>query len=441
MKTLLVSNDSMVTKLFGATTKKLGLELIIQKDLENQNLDLDDGFFLFVDEGVNGDFKSFKEKYKPISTCYLHKRSTPTIEGFENDIKKPFLPTEVLNLLKSQLAKLGITEETTSNVTRDELENLSHSNSKDLILDEFEDFKLESLDDFNIDDLDDEATEELPKAQENSEDFEKNLDLDEIFELKDFQEDPNPNAKILPLESQNDETSKSVEMDFDKTENQQDNNKTEKEEESNLSFFDGLNESRLSESDSEYISPQDIDFDLEITKDTQSEDFQEHTKQNFTEEAPENKNENFELSDEKFDVKQIQDEEEFTVASVLDKNQINEVKKLLEDDQEKSLEKLKKVANTNFDGIDAQSMSEALEGISNLDPTNKNSFTLDTDHTNKTMTDAIKSGNLPPSSKQNLSLEKFQELLKNISLEDLKLLLDGMEVTFHINFSKQKDEK
>lgn len=421
----------MVTKLFGATTKKLGLELIVQKDLENQNLDLDDEFFLFVDEGINGDFKSFKEKYKPVSTCYLHKRSTPTIEGFENDIKKPFLPTEVLNLLKGKLAELGITEETTSNITRDQLENLSHSNSEDLVLDEFEDFKLEGLDDFSIDNLDDETTEELPKTQENSEDSEKKLDLEEIFELKDFQEDPNPNPKNLPSESQNNETSKPMEINFDKIKEQQNNNKTEKEEESDLSFFDESNESRLGESDSEYTP-------------SRSKNFQEHIKQNLTEENLEN--ENFELSNEKSDAKQIQNEEEFTVAGVLDKNQIDEVKKLLEDAQEKSLEKLKEVANTSFDGIDnidAQSMSEALEGVSNLDsldPANKKP-TLDTDHMNKTTIDTIELGNLPPSSKQNLSLEKFQELLKSISLEDLKSLLDGMEVTFHINFSKQKDEK
>lgn len=428
MKTLLISNDSMVTKLLGAATKKLGLELVVQKDLDIEDLNLDDKFFLFVDEGIKGNFKNFKEKYKPISTCYLHKRSTPVAEGFENDIKKPFLPTEIFNLLKNKLADLGITEATTSNITRDELEDITHTSSKNLSkelnLDEFEDFDLDSLDDLNIGDSDDEVLKEPQKILENSsqqdievpKNSEKDLDdsdLEEIFELKDFQEDLEPNA------NSSFESNDALSLDTKPPQNQQNNNKIEKETQSDSSFFDELDESNSTHT-------QELDFDLENTKNI--EVFEKDIEENL-------ENKNLELSNEEFDTEQIQDEEKPTFANILDKEQIDEVKKLLENTQEETLEKSKENSKLCLDNIDEHSILEALEGISNVESPKENNSKINLTVNTRELE------NIAPLAEQNLSLEKLQELFKSVSPEKLQSLLDGMEVTFHISFSKQKNEK
>lgn len=432
MKALLISNDSMVTKLLGATTKKLGLELVVQKDLDIEDLNLGDKFFLFVDEGVKGNFKNFKEKYKPISTCYLHKRSTPVVEGFENDIKKPFLPTEIFNLLKNKLADLGITEATTSNITRDELEDITQTSSKnlskDLNLDEFEDFDLDSLDDLNIGDSDDEELKPQ-KILENShqqdvevpKNFEKDpndLDLEEIFELKNFQEDLEPNTS--PSSESDDVLSLDTKVPQETTQVQQDDDKIEKDTQSDNSFFDELGESSSTHA-------QELDFDVENTDSAKVFEKNVNVEENL-------ENENLELSNNEFDTEQIQDEEEPTFASILDKEQIDEVKKLLESTQEETLEKPKENRELDLDNIDKYSMLEALKGIPSLESPKENP-------TNNLTTNALELENIASLTEQNLSLEKLQELLKSVSPEKLRSLLDGMEVTFHISFSKQKNEK
>lgn len=177
MKILLINNDSMVKKLFEAVAKKLGMDLITQANLNLPNAE--DDFFLFIDDSIEGDYSSVLSSEKTLMKTYLHKRNNKPVEGFEFYIKKPFLPTEVLDILKRRLADFGITEATTSDLTKDDLEDIPEYSF--------------ALDDFNLDEADDLGLKDIEEENKGPRrpvpHISDNFNLDDLEEIQNVLDD------------------------------------------------------------------------------------------------------------------------------------------------------------------------------------------------------------------------------------------------------------
>lgn len=109
MNIILINTDPMVQKLIEASAKRSGVKLIHFKNLGelDSSLITNESFF-FIDEGVLSDYEkdSLKELIKDKTSCLIYSKNKSN-ETFSFSIRKPFLPTQVLDLIKAELTKLG----------------------------------------------------------------------------------------------------------------------------------------------------------------------------------------------------------------------------------------------------------------------------------------------------------------------------------------------
>ncbi|PAF52167.1 hypothetical protein BKH44_03430 [Helicobacter sp. 13S00477-4] len=398
----------MVTKLFEASAKKLGLELIVQTELKIQ--DIEGELFLFIDEGIEGDFSEFLQKNSLVLSCFLHKYSSPKKEGFDIYIRKPFLPTEILDILKPKLVEMGITEATTSDITKDQLEDLSKAalrlrqNSLEDI-DDLESLELTSLDDLITDNkaplVDSKGFEEFdkPNLVEYSLDDLENEEFDLFDKEQEIQtSDKKDEGKTIELESEK--------MDFDLQAQEEDkpnqdnfieeeflkedivNLKEDPQEENNLENLESV------------LEPQDLQNDFEGILDYKDN------------------------------------------LSVLDKNQVDEVKKILEQTDNKDISAQK--TNTpnqieDFEGIDEKDIISALSDkeIKDIQPSDVESK-KNIPKTNKKRVSKQSSKKPTRKDLDISSLDNIEELIKNMPLETLQTIFNGAQFTINISFPNQK---
>lgn len=432
----MINSDSMVAKLFEAVAKKLGLELVVQEGFEFQ--DPEDKVFFFADDSVTGDFFGFIQAHQPALSCYLHKRSTPEADGFNFYVKKPFLPTEILDILKPKLAEFGITEETTSNIARNDLEDLSDFDSKSLDLDsDLDGFDLESLENLELD----EKTEALD--EESSIDFGKS-DEESLEETKEF------------VSSEN----KDLDSDFELKSPQEDEEKLAKEMDFGLDDLEELSDA-IDIRDDKHSLEENLDGTLdESHKSPEEEKEEDPFSLNIPQEQPQNEEisaiedkEMFEENEKTEVQKDVSSE-----SGILDKNQIDEVKKILEETSKKDtlMEETDKVEN--FENIDEKDIMSALDDeISLTQPqskqapleTNKDKEILeskyDLEPANEDLAKELGLDEIDINQEEHeVSQESFvsgksvQDLIKNAPLESLKSLLDGMQLTINISFPNKK---
>ena len=103
MQFLLVNTNSAVRKIFNITAKKAGIELDVVDSIEKIPLDKDYGC-IFVDDGVlkTGDIGNFKSKMITTKFCIILSKDSPLVSGFDSYIRKPFLPTDIYDVLKKE---------------------------------------------------------------------------------------------------------------------------------------------------------------------------------------------------------------------------------------------------------------------------------------------------------------------------------------------------
>ena len=122
MKIVLINTDPMVAKLVEATAKKTGISLISYANTD----EVDSGVltqesFVFIDEGAIGsDSGRVKSIAQGFLSCLLYAKTKP-IKEFTHVVKKPFLPTEILDILQAELLKLGQDLRNASNITKDQI--------------------------------------------------------------------------------------------------------------------------------------------------------------------------------------------------------------------------------------------------------------------------------------------------------------------------------
>ncbi|ETD25956.1 hypothetical protein [Helicobacter canis] len=122
MKIILINTDPMVAKLIEATAKKTGIMLTSYASTDELDVStLTKDHFVFVDEGALG---TDKERIKSIAqdylSCLLYAK-TKALKEFSHIVKKPFLPTEILDILQAELLKVGQDLHNASEVTQEEI--------------------------------------------------------------------------------------------------------------------------------------------------------------------------------------------------------------------------------------------------------------------------------------------------------------------------------
>lgn len=103
MHFLLVNKNSAVKKIFNITAKKAGIELDTVDSIEKIPLDKDYGC-IFVDDEVlkTGNVGDFKSKMITTKFCIILSKDSPLVSGFDSYIRKPFLPTDIYDVLKKE---------------------------------------------------------------------------------------------------------------------------------------------------------------------------------------------------------------------------------------------------------------------------------------------------------------------------------------------------
>ncbi|PAF42844.1 hypothetical protein [Helicobacter sp. 11S02596-1] len=472
MKILLINSDSMVTKLFEAVAKKLGLELVVQGELvQDGGLGDEDKIFLFVDDSIEGEFADFIQTHKPTLSCYLHKRSSSEADGFDFYVKKPFLPTEILDVLKPKLAEFGITDETTSNITKNDLEELSDSHSKGSDLgSSLDDFDLESLESLIFDDKSDKDSKTLDEdispesAGSVSElgdlvESEPRASLEEKYSLEDLEEikeDPSAQSATIPESIEEvapNDLDADFELSFESEPTQKDNQQDlDDQKDSDLIGLEKLIEGIDAQVEEESFEESSLD-NLDDKMDAMLESFSLDESQKEDEDMVSD----FTLADEEMpqedlDLEALKDTSD--TSGVLDKDQIQEVKKILEETTKKDtlMEEMDKVEN--FEHIDEKDIMNALGEEASLDsgdldesiPEEASEETL-TQHDDLEIAeqDAIKDSGLDNigtaqaehKTQEGLS-NNLSDLIANTPLESLKSLLDGMQLTINISFPDKK---
>lgn len=128
MKIVLINTDPMVAKLIEATAKKTGITLISYISTDECDVStLTKEYFVFVDEsGLGQDRDRVKSIAQDFLSCMLYAK-TKAIKEFSYLVKKPFLPTEILDILQAELLKVGQDLHNASEVTQDEIAQVDDS--------------------------------------------------------------------------------------------------------------------------------------------------------------------------------------------------------------------------------------------------------------------------------------------------------------------------
>ncbi len=190
LKILLLNDNPVVNKLVTLSAQKTSDDLEV---LDNIELVTDGAYDLLVvdDTLYSSDLvANLKEKISFKKSLYICSRDAEPADEFTSIIKKPFLPTDLVELFSSigKEASEVVLEES---LEYTDLEEMSLSPDKDDLLDDLEeiddldlDAELSLDDDLSLDDLEDDISldEDLNLDDLNLGDLEEKIDLDESSE-------------------------------------------------------------------------------------------------------------------------------------------------------------------------------------------------------------------------------------------------------------------
>ncbi|PAF44944.1 hypothetical protein [Helicobacter sp. 11S02629-2] len=219
MKVLLINQNPIVEKLIKLACDKLGVELESMQEVPN-SIQRESYFCAFIDgESVGSDTTKFLALKGNLKSCLLYSKGHGgkyDKDRFEKDIQKPFLPTEVLNIIeawkpldaeqikeldkdkKDSEPKVDLVKEASTLASEPSLDDLSSDDLSSVSLPEDgdlsslaeDDKKLSSLGDFDLDldslDKDDASHKDLKEPALKEGGLKDEKDLDSISdEVKD----------------------------------------------------------------------------------------------------------------------------------------------------------------------------------------------------------------------------------------------------------------
>ena len=103
MKFLLINTNQIVQKLVEITAKKAGANLTSIRE-SNEMGDLEQYDYVIIDDDcLSLDAKTYLNALKPKRKCLIYNKQGKRIEGFDDYVQKPFLPTSILDIFTAQL--------------------------------------------------------------------------------------------------------------------------------------------------------------------------------------------------------------------------------------------------------------------------------------------------------------------------------------------------
>lgn len=134
MKFLLINTNQIVQKLVEITAKKAGVELIKVTDLAQAG-DLSQYDYVIIDDDcLLSNKKSSLEALKDKRKCLIYNKTAKRIEGFDEYVQKPFLPTSILDVFTK-----GLNYNPQGIINNDDIALDLEENLDDMLLDDSKD--------------------------------------------------------------------------------------------------------------------------------------------------------------------------------------------------------------------------------------------------------------------------------------------------------------
>lgn len=437
MKILLVNDNPVVSKLVTLSAQKTSDQLDVVKSIDEIEIGvydllvLDDA--LFNEESLQG----IKSKIDFHKSLYIHSRNAEHTDEFTATLKKPFLPTDLVELfsrfsreLKEESSKEKISEINLDDDFNLDMELEGMGDEEHLVLDDDleldEDLALDE--DFLLDDelvLDEDLHLNDESEKTNSDSSSKSDEAADIDEHEEFNNDLLEDELLIDEEAVlleddlllEDEDSNSV-LDKDELQEVQDLlDETEDELEEELSMDDNLEEELLAETNTD-IS----------TQDDEEENIDE----------PEELNEDFLL------------EEELSMDDDLETQIKNAVENLSDEDLNSELdaETLMSIAQSSIkdiSGLNSRDLKLTIgEEVDDLpqepeemleEESMEENFTEDVAEEIDTIeekNESLSKDNTAVNSEENEGVEALKKLLKALTNEDVAASLKGMKISINI---------
>lgn len=423
MQVLLINQNATIERLVKLSSGKLGYELASAKDI----LEVENGVydFIIIDSDLYNDdeFGALKEKFENAKYLLIITKGVERPAGFDVYIEKPFLPTELVDILGSLSS--GVVQDDSSifedsgfgselgELDEDAVFGSAEESDKNESIEDLGGFDELSLDDDNT--LSDDIL-----TEEKSEDFgdlELSLDGDDDLSIEDTKpaaQEPEDEMQINLDEQIGAIADEVNEIDFDSGED-------------DLGGLDGMDSIELD-------TPSD---EPEIAEEE-------------TNEIEDGFGEELELDGlEGFDSEEHQDSE----PQIFDEDEVNKLKNLLDETEEDKLENEDfdldniKIQNDELGSLTEESLAEAL-GVNidtqpaAIDDMGDDLTSMEDETLPDTLPDAAPSiPSLSTSASTNIPANAIQ-LNPNqsitISLDALKELLNMADVTINITLSKKQ---
>lgn len=429
MKILLLNNNPVVNKLVTLSVQKTSDELSIAESveaIEPKNYDL-----LIVDDALYGEnfMEDVGSKIKFNKSLFICSKEAKFTEEFTRILKKPFLPTDLVEMLISLGKMVDTIEldkmEETHDAEMDSFDDLDEAEGLDELdalddLDEFEGLdELEGIDELDqLDDLD-----EKPKSKP----VEEELGLDELDENEEYDE-------FEDLESDDRKVADGI---LDKDELQEVQNLLEETEmEEDLGFddsdlelegFEDFEEPKAEEIEAEKPKDEEPADDLGFDdSDLELEDFEEEESL----EKPES-NEAIDELEEDLESKEVTADESEPVDDFEDlASQIESAVQALSDEDLQT--EVDQDLLFNIDSLSSRDLKLAI-GEEVNDEEFDESETVDEEEPHDEEFEEEFSNNADSSSKSgNEGVEALKKLLKALSNEDVAASLKGMKISINI---------
>lgn len=144
MRFLLVNTNNAVRKIFNITAKKAAIQLDAVGSISQIPLK-EDYNCIFIDDGVlnTGDISKFKNKMITTKFCIILSKDSPLVSGFDSYIRKPFLPTDIYEVMKKE--KSNDMSISSSSYSADEGASVDTGVNANIDLNEFSDSEDEFL--------------------------------------------------------------------------------------------------------------------------------------------------------------------------------------------------------------------------------------------------------------------------------------------------------
>ncbi|BDY12725.1 hypothetical protein [Hydrogenimonas cancrithermarum] len=170
MRMLLINQNPVVSKLAGLSAQKSGIDIVEKSSIEEMGNDTFD--LLFIDdarlEGMSPE--ELKAASGTRKACLIYADDDAKIPGFDYYIKKPFLPTEMVDLL-SEIKDDLLLPEMEESVGHPEEKVTEESSTTPEAQENFEDFE-SLLEEIDMEESEPRSEEEMEAAKGEEEDFE-----------------------------------------------------------------------------------------------------------------------------------------------------------------------------------------------------------------------------------------------------------------------------